>query len=516
MRAAGLLLVAVAVLSASLATHTGVRVVTAADLVVLRAIDSLRWSPVTDAARAIVDVLSTGAFQVAAWSVLLTLLLVRRFQHLFTSLALLLVVPVVVAALRQGIGRMRPAGLEIAAHWDGYAYPSRQVAALALALTIASLVLAPRGRWRSIAAWSSVGIVALVVLARLYTAVDHPSDIVAGLALGAAVPFLTLRVFTPEEAFPVTYRRGVRAHLDVGGRRGLAIRAAFAAQLDVEVLEVEPFSLRGSAGSTPLRITTSSGVLFGKLYAAVHLRSDRWYKLARTVLYGRLEDERPFNSVRRLVQYEDHMLRVMRDAGVSTAAPLGIVEITPEREYVLVSEMIAGAEPIGAGEVTDDIIDQALAIVRAMWDGGIAHRDIKPSNVLVADGGVRLIDVAFAEVRPSPWRQAVDLANMMLCLALRSAPDRVYARAIRQFAPEDVAEAFAATRAVTVPGQLRSLLRERDDDLVAQFRALAPPRPPVAIQRWTLRRAGLTLGMLLAVIVAVAFVVANLGLAGLL
>ena len=42
---------------------------------------------------------------------------------------------------------------------------------------------------------------------------------------------------------------------------------------------------------------------------------------------GRLEDERPFNSVRRLVQYEDHMLRLLRDAGVPTAAPLGIVEI---------------------------------------------------------------------------------------------------------------------------------------------------------------------------------------------
>ena len=79
-----------------------------------------------------------------------------------------------------------------------------------------------------------------------------------------------------------------------------------------------------------------------------------------------------------------------------------------------------------------------------------------------------------------------------------------------------MAEAFAATRAVTVPAQLRSFLRERDDDLVERFRALAPPRPPVAIQRWTLRRAGLTLGMLLALVVAVAFVIANLGLAGLL
>ena len=43
---------------------------------------------------------------------------------------------------------------------------------------------------------------------------------------------------------------------------------------------------------------------------------------------------------------------------------------------------------------------------------------------MVRDGHIMLIDVAFAELRPTPWRQAVDLANMMLCLALRSSANR--------------------------------------------------------------------------------------------
>ena len=51
--------------------------------------------------------------------------------------------------------------------------------------------------------------------------------------------------------------------------------------------------------------------LFGKLYARTHLRSDRWYKLGRELLYGRLEDEKPFNTVRRLVQQEDYALRAV-------------------------------------------------------------------------------------------------------------------------------------------------------------------------------------------------------------
>ena len=74
--------------------------------------------------------------------------------------------------------------------------------------------------------------------------------------------------------------------------------------------------------------------LFAKLYARNHLRADRWYKLGRELLYGRLEDERPFNTVRRLVQQEDYALQVMRRAGLPTPESLGFVELTPEREYL--------------------------------------------------------------------------------------------------------------------------------------------------------------------------------------
>jgi serine/threonine protein kinase len=215
------------------------------------------------------------------------------------------------------------------------------------------------------------------------------------------------------------------------------------------------------------------------------------------------------------VEYEDHMLRVMHDAGLPTAAPLGIVEITPEREYLLVTELVAGATHITDGEVTDATVDDALLAMRGLWQAGLAHRDIKPANVLVRDRRVVLIDVAFAELRPTPWRQAVDLANMMLTLALCTPPERVYERALAVFTPAEVGEAFAASRGVTIPSQLRGLMREHDVDLLARFRELAPPTPPVAIQRWTLRRLGLTLAVVAAVALAALLVGVNLRLAGL-
>lgn len=516
MRASGLLLVLTAALWVALRTDEGMRAINSVDLAVVGALAEVRPGLLTDVSAGVVAATDRGLYPALAWTVLVVLALARRYQHLVASLTLLLLTPVLVAGARAALGRMRPAGVEIAASWEGYAHPSRPVAELALIATIAALVLAPPGRWRRRATMLGAGLVAVLVAARLHTAVDHPTDVLAGVALGVAVPVLGLRTMTPEEAFPVTYRRGVRAHLDVGGRRGEAIRAALRRQLGVEARRVEPFSLAGSTGSTPLRIEIADGVLFGKLYAAVHLRSDRWYKLARTVRYGRLEDERPFNSVRRLVQYEDHMLRVFRDAGVPVAEPRGIVEITPEREYLLVTEMLEEAAEISEAEVTGEVVDEALRLVRTLWDAGLAHRDIKPSNVLVAGERVWLVDVAFAEVRPSPWRQAVDLANMMLVLGLHVPATEVHERALQHFSPDEIAEAFAASRSVTVPAQLRAALRARGDDLAGTFRSMAPPRPPVAIQRWTLRRIGLTLGVLTLALLGLGLVAANLELAGLL
>ena len=139
-----------------------------------------------------------------------------------------------------------------------------------------------------------LAVVAVVAFARLYLGVDHPFDVLTGIALGVGIPLLAFRYFTPNELFPVTYRKGKTAHLDVGGRRGDAIRRAVEDQLGVTVVEIAPVGLAGSGGSTPLRLRVAGDpdtYLFGKLYAMNHVRADRWYKLGRTILYGRLEDE---------------------------------------------------------------------------------------------------------------------------------------------------------------------------------------------------------------------------------
>ena len=344
-------------------------------------------------------------------------------------------------------------------------------------------------------------------LACLYLAVDHVDDVLLGVALGVAVPVSAFRFFTPNEVFPVTYRRGNTAHVDVTGARGEAIQLGMRDQLGLTVTRITPVGLACSAGSTPLRLRVegcADEYLFGKLYTKGHVRADRWYKLWRTILYGSLEDEHPFQTVRRLAEYEDYALRLLQDIGIAVARPYGIVEITPEREYLLATEYFDGAVEIGDADVGDHLIDQGLALIRQLWDAGIAHRDIKPGNLMVRDGQLLLIDVAFVQVRPSPWRQAVDLGNMMLVLAVRADPVRVYRQALNYFTEAELAEAFAATRGVASPTQLRAFMKRDPRDLLAEFRKLAPQRRPIGLQRWSIRRVSRAAAML-AVIAVTAY-----------
>jgi tRNA A-37 threonylcarbamoyl transferase component Bud32/membrane-associated phospholipid phosphatase len=511
---------AVLALCAAMAFDPVLRAVTALDTTVLQVLARLRTGPGTDLAEAVAGLGSEPALRAVGWATLAVIVVTRRWRHLVGYVAIAATTTLVVDELALAVGRPRPTGVVILGSWDGYSFPSRPVAATALVLVAGLLTVVPAGRRRAWAAMGVAVLVTMVAVSRLYLAVDHPSDVLAAVVLGGLFPLAAFRLFTPEDAFPVTYRRASGAHLELSAARHQAIVRALDQQLGLAVESVELFGLAGSAGSTPLRlgIRRPDGArsdLFGKLYAVNHLRSDRWYKLGRMVLYGRLEDEKPFSTVRRLVEYEDHLLRLLRDAGLPTPTPHGFVEITPEREYLLVMEFFDGAHELGAEPIGVSEIDSGLRVVRKLWEAGVAHRDIKPSNLLVRDGQVLLIDVAFATVRPTPWRQAVDLANMMLVLALCSSAEEVYQRALLQFADDDIAEAFAASRSVTLPTQLRARLRTEAPGLMAELRALAPRREPVAIQLWNVRRVLVTVALVAALLVTAGLVATVAQLAGL-
>ena len=491
--------------------------ITKIDLELMGPIVDNRQSWLTPTMQRINEIGTHWATPIIGWITIVVGLASKRIRHVLLLIASLSTVALIQTVISLEIGRPRPLGVSLIGDWAGFAQPSRPVALLTTAMMCAGWTLMPAGIWRRTWVGITITTVSVFGLAQLYVAVDHPSDILASATVGVAVTMVFYRMAAPETVFPIAYRTGKTAHLDVTGARGQAIRTALQQQLGIEVTSVEPVGLAGSAGSTPLRIRQVDGPdLFAKLYARSHLRSDRSYKLGRTLLYGRLEDEQHFTSVRRLIQHEDYMLHVMHRADIDCMEPMGIVEITPDREYLLVSEFLEGAVEISEAEITSDMIDAGLSRVTCLWNAGLAHRDIKPANIMVQGERLRLIDVAFAEVRPSPWRQAVDLANMMLVLALGSSAELVYERALLQFSEDDIAEAFAASRGVTLPSALRSDVKRDGRKLTERFRELAPEREPVTIQRWSIRRIALSIWVVFVAGSLISIFVDNLGDIGLL
>jgi membrane-associated phospholipid phosphatase len=256
-------------------------------------IDAVFIRVVTSARTPWLDSLTRGLYSVGSrWGLailgLLTVALAamfRRWRQLIVFLVSLAVLDLLSPFLYGLAARPRPFSVTAIGHWEGYSSPSEPIAALTAILLGVTYMLVVPGRPRWYAKVSIALIVVAVGLVRIYLGIDHPSDIVFAAILGVAIPLALFRAFAPNDAFPVAYgKRGKSAHLDVGGRRGEAIRRAMQEQLGLTILEMKLVGLEGSGGSTPLKLQVvdeqgAERSVFAKLYARNHVRADRWYKL---------------------------------------------------------------------------------------------------------------------------------------------------------------------------------------------------------------------------------------------
>ena len=263
---------------------------------------------------------------------------------------------------------MRPAGIQILGPWQGYSQPSRPVAALALALVGVLYTLVPAGRWRNRGKWAAAIIVAALCAARLYLAVDHPTDQLTALIIGVAARRGGVLAGGPERRLP-------RSPTGAAARRTSTSAAAAERRSSppwtissvCAVTGVEPFGLEASAGSTPLRIRVRGpDGARDRRCSASSTRSATSGPTAGTSWPGpsstggsKTRSRSP--RVRRLVEYEDHLLRLMRDAGLPTPRALRLRRDhagtrVPDRDGVL-----RGRQEIRHAQVDDRVIDDASA-----------------------------------------------------------------------------------------------------------------------------------------------------------
>ena len=176
-----------------------------------------------------------------------------------------------------------------------YWFPASGMASFAVTVGAMVASLVPAGRVRRRVGVAAVVFALLVAASRVFLGAAYPLAALYSVLLGFCVAFVVFGLFAPDESFPVSYARGGNAaHLDLAGARTAAVVAAMGTQLGLVVAEVKAFGNEGSGGSTPLLMTLEDGTrIFGKILATSHVRADRWYRIGRTILYGRLEDETP-------------------------------------------------------------------------------------------------------------------------------------------------------------------------------------------------------------------------------
>ncbi len=198
---------------------------------VLRLFARARTPWLTDVANGISAAGSGWGATVVGLSAVALTMAFRRWRHLLVFLCSLILLEIALQLITEGMTRPRPYGVPIIAGWAGYSAPALSVAILTFLLIGIAYCLVVPGRPRSYAKAAIAVIVTVFCLACLYLAVDHVDDLLLGVALGVAIPVSAFRFFTPNEVFPVAYRRGNTAHVDVTGVRGEAIRQGTRDQL---------------------------------------------------------------------------------------------------------------------------------------------------------------------------------------------------------------------------------------------------------------------------------------------
>lgn len=223
-------------------------------------------------------------------------------------------------------------------------------------------------------------------------------------------------------------------------------------------------------GSTPYFGTTTDGRrVFAKALAQDERSADLLFRLYRSIVPRDLGDERPFSSLRRMVEHEALVSLMAHSHGITTPKVLAFAA-APPGGYVLSYEGIDGSslDGVDPDALTDEVLDQIWAQIETLRYHRIAHRDLRLANVFLgADGQIAMIDFGFSELAASDLLLRTDIAELLASLSLSVGPDRALAAAVRALGPETVADATDRLTPGSLSGATRTAYKERPGELAA-------------------------------------------------
>lgn len=302
-------------------------------------------------------------------------------------------------------------------------------------------------RWRR-AAWCLVIILTLVRLVTAPISFDTLVALLAGWTAGAAAVV----------AFGAPSRRPTPSAIADG-----------MAAVGVPLAEINPLSV-DARGSTPYLATgEDGGKLFVKALGADERSADLMFRMYRAVQPRHLGDERPFSSLRRMIEHEALVALAADGIGVRTPRFVTLAAAEPNG-FVLAYEAIAGRslDQLAPEEMTDDVLNAVWSQFAVLRTHRVAHRDLRLANVFLADDGdVWIIDFGFSELAASDLLLANDLAELLGSSTTRVGADRAVAAGVAAVGGDALRSALDRLQLPMFAGATREAMKAEPDLLPA-------------------------------------------------
>jgi glycosyltransferase 2 family protein len=340
---------------------------------------------------------------------------------------------------------------------------------------ITMIGLTGRPGWRN-AFGLAIGVYAVVQLAVLnITGLSILITLLTGRAIGLAVRYAAGSASQRPSATEIA--------------AALASRDSAAADMAVAAIRRVTQSSAGVEGSRHYKVVTRDG---GQLDVVVFDRDQQaaglFYRLYRLVRVRRQVARGVPLSVERTVERQALLSYATQDADVPTPRLRTVVRVGPEAA-VLAYEHCEGTTLAERGGCTD-------AELRCVWDtvtrlhaGHVAHRGLTAEHILFTpDGRVMLLDPGDGDVAASELQVRLDLAQLILELALYVGPDKSAQLAVEKVGADALAGVVPLLQPVALVRSTRHALRRRRDVLPALRKALQTAVPsdevvPVQLER---------------------------------
>ena len=368
---------------------------------------------------------------------------------------------------------------------DGPVFPVVNVAIItALAAALSPFVVRALRRLFLVA-------IVFVSLAAMYLGAGLPSDVFGGILLGPTTAAAVLVAFGSPAGKPsIGEVRDALTSLgyDVADIRRVEESVPRAAVMDVSLTTGEQYRVD----------------VFGRDQRDAQVAAKAWHRL----MYK--EPGLPvFGSRMQYVEHIGYALMLADRAGVNvpTVVKTGLGGADAA---VLVTAPLTGTPlaDLGDDAITDDVLAATWREVDELHKAGISHGNLDPLRIVVHDGQVALDDFSAADATAQQQWIDRDVAGVLVATALRVGNDRAIGAAVKALGSDRVAEVLPMVQPAAVPTtttkgvkQLGKTLKALRDD--AAKATGTDPVKPLEIRRLTLANIGITVGVLIALVIAI-------------